>query len=409
MINNTFEFSGHTLDTEVCYTDAMRKKEFGQFFTRNVGDIFQGLERYVKGKHATDPFAGAQDLMNWARENGAKRVDGYDIDPAYTDTKTVKLNDTLLYPKEYGFVITNPPYLNINKATKETKERYFNGSDLEDLYQLSLVAISDSDEGIVVLPINFLSAENSIKIRKIFFEKFKIIRLNYFRQQVFSDTTYNVIVFYYRQWRPTENKDSITINAHIFPEGEIAKITLEKRFDWTIGGAMLGRIKEQRNVLGIRRLVENDLVSGSKEIKAAYNHVKDRTTFRVSASLYESVRQNLILLRAIDSGTPEGKIRLENIRDYGLDCLVSKESSRNMIYLMFETPPSEEEQLKIIQLFNQEIEKMRRDYLSLFLTNFRDNDRKRISFDFVYKFINYLYHARLVGTYSSQRPLLAGI
>mgnify|MGYP001614757147 CR=1 FL=1 len=70
-------------------------------------------------------------------------------------------------------------------------------------------------------------------------------------------------------------------------------------------------------MLGIRRLVENDLALGAKikEVKAAYNHIKEQRTYKVSEALYQHLRRNFILLRAIDSGTPEGKIKLENIRD----------------------------------------------------------------------------------------------
>jgi hypothetical protein len=104
------------------------------------------------------------------------------------------------------------------------------------------------------------------------------------------------------------------------------------------------------------------------------------------------IKSNVILLKAIDSGTNEGKIALENIKDkYGVECLVSKQSSRNMIYLVFGKSISIKDQEKIIKLFNEKINEMRDSYLSLFLTNFRDNDRKRISFDFAYKYINYLY------------------
>ena len=35
----------------------------------------------------------------------------------------------------------------------------------------------------------------------------------------------------------------------------------------------------------------------------------------------------------------------------------------------------------------------RKKYNSLFLTNFRDNDRKRISFDFCYKLITFCYES----------------
>ena len=62
-----------------------------------------------------------------------------------------------------------------------------------------------------------------------------------------------------------------------------------------------------------------------------------------------------------------------------------------MIYLVFDKKISLKQQEKLVEIFNLEINKLRDDYLSLFLTNYRDNDRKRIGFDFVYKFINYLY------------------
>jgi len=48
-------------------------------------------------------------------------------------------------------------------------------------------------------------------------------------------------------------------------------------------------------------------------------------------------------------------------------------------------------------LFNKEINRLRDDQFSLFLTNYRDKDRKRISFDFAYKFINYLYFFKILG------------
>ncbi len=380
----------------------MKKKQFGQFFTREADHIFSGLEKYIKGKKATDPFAGAGDLLNWAKKNGANKIVGYDVDPTYANSKKIVLNDSLLAPKKYSFVITNPPYLNINKADKITKERYFNNFEYEDLYQISLASIMDSDEGIVIVPINFLSAENSRKIRDRFFGKFRIVEMNYFKNQVFSDTTYNVIAFYYKKKRNTLD-DSFIINCRIFPDRQKIKIKLEQKFHWTIGGNDLIQIEKQRNTLGIHRLVENDLESGSCIIKAAHNHIKTVREYRVSGPLRDSIKENLILLRAIDSGTPEGKIRLENIKKYGVDCLVSKESSRNMIYLLFEKRLSLDEQEKIIETFNEEIGKLRKDYFSLFLTNFRDNDRKRISFDFVYKFINYLYFSKI--NYDAERQI----
>ena len=374
----------------------MTKKQLGQFFTTNFDYILQNLEKYTKGKEVIDPFAGNGDLIGWAKKNGVKKIKGFDIDKKLVDGKIVFYNDSILNPKRYKFVLTNPPYLNVNKADRVVKNKYFRINGYEDLYQLSLSSIMDSKEGIIIVPINFLSAENSRKIRSLFFSKFKIIEMNYFKHQVFPDTTYNVIAFYYKK-KDNQFEDKFSIKTHIYPDNRLASIEINKRFHWTIGGDLLSRIWSQQNVLGIRRLTEKDLKNekGPIKIRAAYNHIKDILEIRVSKEMYNLLHSNLILLKAIDSGSEDGKLALENIKDYGVECLISKESSRHMIYLIFDKPLEISEQKRIIELFNKEINKFRETHLSLFLTNYRDKDRKRVSFDFVYKFINYLYLSKL--------------
>ena len=94
---------------------AKSKAQLGQFFTTNADVVLRGFEPFVAGKAVTDPFAGNGDLLRWAKQNGAKSVKGYDIDPACIDNKTVFENDSLLRPKRYDFIVTNPPYLYQNK------------------------------------------------------------------------------------------------------------------------------------------------------------------------------------------------------------------------------------------------------------------------------------------------------
>lgn len=377
-------------------TAKIKKKQLGQFFTTNSDYILRGLDKFIKGKNVSDPFAGAGDLLKWAKKNEAKKVIGFDVDKKYVDEKNVFFQDTLNTEGKYDFVITNPPYLNVNKADKKTKEKYFKSLGLEDLYHLSLKAIMNSQEGIVIVPINFLSARNSKKIRDIFFSKFQIVEMNYFKHQVFPDTTYNVIAFYYKRKKNLFDAE-FSIKTHIYPEGKKVNIELKKNHDWAIGGKIFKEIKSQENILGVRRLTEKDVANkkGRIKITAAYNHVKHRKDFTVSEDVYNSIKSNIILLKAIDSGSESGKIALENIRKYGVDCLVSKESSRHMIYLVLDKKITIADQEKLIDLFNFEINRLRENYLSLFLTNYRDNDRKRIGFDFVYKFINYLYSHNL--------------
>ena len=44
-----------------------------------------------------------------------------------------------------------------------------------------------------------------------------------------------------------------------------------------------------------------------------------------------------------------------------------------------------------MNIFNETLNDNRQKYSSFFLTNFRDNNRKRLSFDFAYKLINLIY------------------
>ena len=73
----------------------VKKRNLGQFFTTNSEYILQGFEKFVKKREVIDPFAGNQDLMNWAKNNNCKKIIGFDYDKNYTDKKNVFLNDSL--------------------------------------------------------------------------------------------------------------------------------------------------------------------------------------------------------------------------------------------------------------------------------------------------------------------------
>jgi hypothetical protein len=379
------------------------KRQLGQFFTRNSDYILNDLERFIKGKNIIDPFAGGGDLIFWAQQHGAKKIKGYEVDRKYVDNKNIFYNDSINEPLKYKFVLTNPPYLHKNKASKEIKQKYFSGqnSRFEDLYQVSIRSILNSEEGILIVPMNFLSAENSDKIRRMFFEKFRIIRINIFEERVFEDTTYNVISFYYKKRSKSFEKD--IINAYIFPSNKKIRLELNRRFGWQLGGEFKTRIDSMKNVLGIYRATEDLLQIGDEKVELAFNHIKDKKNFYISKNIKDLLEKNIILLRAIDRKNGK-KIQLEDIREYGSIALIGKKTSRNMAYLLFEGKISIEEQKKIIKYFNDYLDRERKKHFSLFLTNFRDNGRKRISFDFVYKFINYLYFNKLNN---KQRSLFA--
>ena len=379
----------------------MTKAQLGQFFTTNSDYILQGLEGFVKNKEIIDPFAGNRDLMRWAKKHNIKEIKGYDCDKNYVDNIEVVNRDSINNPERYKFVLTNPPYLHKNKADKETKNKFFSGvhSPFEDLYQVSIFSILDSEEGILIVPLNFLCAENSKKIRNLFFEKLKIIKLNVFSQQVFKDTTYNVVSFYYRKKKDFNDKNKIS--AIIFPEKEKISFIIERKFDWQLGGNFINQVKNAKNYLEIFRLTEDFLKSGNYEAKMALQNIKEIKNFNIDENVKNVLERNILLLRAIDSKNGK-KIQIEDIREYDILGLVGKNTSRNMAHIIFGQEVSIDEQEKLMREFNQELNRNRKKYFSFFLTNFRDNGRKRISFDFTYKFLNYLYEQK----HSKQSTLL---
>jgi hypothetical protein len=366
------------------------KKQFGQFFTTNSDYILQGLEKFVVGKEVADPFAGNQDLINWACKNNCKKAVGFDCDRKYVDGENVFYNDSISFPKKFKFVCTNPPYLHKNKADRKTKKKFFSGdySRFEDLYQVSICSILDCEEGILIVPLNFLCAANSAKIRNLFFNKFRIIKLNIFSEQVFDDTTYNVISFYFR--RKKDDSGTNKISATIFPERKQINFTVERKYNWQFGGEFINRIKNTKNHLGVFRLTEEYLKSGEYEVELAFQNIKDKKLLRINKDIKRLIEKNILFLRAIDSKNGK-KIQLEDIRSYGVVGLVGKSTSRNMAHLIFKQDIPISDQIKLMKRFNKELNGARDKYLSFFLTNFRDNNRKRISFELVYKFLNYIY------------------
>jgi len=346
----------------------------------------QGFDKFAKNKNITDPFAGAGDLLKWAKNCGASSLIGYDIDETKVDDELIFWRDSLQNPQAYKFVLTNPPYLYQNKMKNKS---LLANSKHTDLYQLSLEKIMNSEEGIAIVPINFLCAENSKYIRELFLAKFEIKKANYFSEQVFQDTTYNVIAFYYKKKKKEANKMAIDFN--IYPQRKCSKIILEQKYNWQIGGEFLAKINTCQSKLRIRRLEEKHLQPGNCAIKAAYNNLNQVRKFYVSREFLSKLKNNIVILKAIDSGSKHGKICLEDIRKYNLDALISIKTSRHQIQLLFPKTVSVREQEKIIKLFNREMEYNRNRYHSLFMTNYRDKGRKRISFWFAYNLVSYLY------------------
>lgn len=316
----------------------MSKKELGQFYTKNAEYITQGLKSAIPEKcEVVDPFSGEWDLLN-IFDNPKK---GYDIEPK--NNFTIK-RDTLEKPLDYSnsWVITNPPYLARNK-TKNKK--LFDEYQLDDLYKIALKTIIGCNGGIIVLPINFFSSLDS-KIRKFFLSNYLVKRVNVFTEQAFKDTTYTICAFSFVKSKNEEQN----IPFYFFPENEIKNFTLKKNEDFTFGKEIY------------------DLNISKVKVGRLQNNMKPNTN---------------MFLQAIDK--ENSKINL-SIKD---EYFFGKSSDRSFATIVLSKNYSIEQQEKICELFNKTLNDFRSKYNSLFLSNYRDRYRKRISFSLAYYIISH--------------------
>ena len=188
------------------------KSKLGQFYTTNYEYILQNLIIPEETTCIIEPFAGNGDLLNFIKNKDKYTIESYDIEPKQD---YIIKRDTLKNPPNYDnkFVLTNPPYLARNKC--DDKEIY-NKYNTNDLYKCFLLDIIDSNclGGIIIIPLNFISSirKSDIELRKLFLEKFNIVNLNIFEEQVFNDTKYSVCSFQFENFfllksliKPCEN------------------------------------------------------------------------------------------------------------------------------------------------------------------------------------------------------------
>lgn len=325
----------------------IKKQKLGQFFTSNsdyiVGDLVSFIPNNV---YVVDPFAGNWDLLRLSKNICL----GFDVDPK--NEKTIK-QDTLLNPPGYDgyWILTNPPYLARNKTkNKKIYDRY----GVDDLYKAALYSIGSAAGGIIIIPLNFFSSKDA-KTRIDFLSRFNILYLKIFEEQVFLDTSYTVCAFVFKAGG---------LETQSFPV----------------------RILPSNQEMGL----EISAIDGFRIGTEFFECLSDKADVKISRLLVGQKPNSKIFLRALDTGSMNGRISL-SMSD---EPFFGKNTDRAFATLRFSKNFTIKEQELIVEEFNKLLEKYRKKYNSLFLSNFRNSTtsyaRKRMSFDDAYDFVGHI-------------------
>ena len=348
-----------------------KKQALGQFFTTNQEYILQGLFIPDDVVSVIEPFAGNGDLIPFIENFRSKRnemnkqvvIEYYDIEP---NRPFIVQQDTILNPPNYRdkFIITNPPYLARNKS----KDKHlFDKYGVNDLYKCMIKEITQSNNtccgGILIVPLNFWSSIRlaDMELRKAFLEKYSVIMLNIFEETVFEDTTYTICSFQF-----TAKTDIYLPNrviAKVFPSKTVIETVLSEKNNYMIGGEIY-RLP-LKNTYRITRLTSKNREKANTCILVKC--IDDNQNSQIGLSIVE----------------PD-KIYVDE---------TPNQTARTYACLIIEPPIGPEQQADLVVNFNSYLEFQRRQFCSLFLTNYRESKdiaRKRISFDLVYSLVGYI-------------------
>ncbi len=335
------------------------KKEKGQFYTTHASYILEGMS-LPDHCRCVEPFAGKGDLLSWIQQNGCSLV-AYDIDPKHP---SVVQRDTLVNPPDYTdqWIITNPPYLARNKTENKKMFDLYQTNDLYKCFIYSVVQQNRHSGGIWILPAGFFFSHRDVDVRcrNEFMKHNRILRVNYFEETVFEDTSTTVVAISFVRAPLMEEQ---TVEWVRFPSKESKVFTMSSSKEWIIGGHVYTL---PTSTVKLRRHVEG-------------------------SPLKENEQQTYLTLNALDSGTTTGRISLTFKPGY---IYPAKDSSRTYATLrILGRHLTEEEQQKLSVRFNTFLEEKRTETWGLFLPQYRESKeyaRKRIPFELAYRIISHL-------------------
>jgi len=375
------------------------KKLYGQFMTTNYEYILKNMFIPDNVKNIIEPFAGNCDLIKFIKNKDLYNIEYYDIEPKkdfiiHRDT----LNNPPIY--ENKFVLTNPPYLARNKSNDKIIFEKYDENDLYKCFIRELI-INNPVGGIIIIPLNFWSSirKNDIELRKDFLNKFKVLLINIFEENVFEDTSYSVCSFQFvKKDDIIEKNQSFSVDSSLF-SGVSTKENTEKNQSFSVDSSPCS--KENSNTIKI------NIYPSLKEMEIELNEKND---YIIGGHIYKLPRKNKykierltkknknnkntnILVKCLDDNS-ESKISMSIVPDK--DVFIDNTpnlSARTYASLIITPSINMEEQKKLVLNFNKLLNEYRIEYNSLFLTNYRESKdiaRKRISFDLIYNITEYI-------------------
>jgi hypothetical protein len=350
------------------------------------------LKFIPRGVIIIEPFCGKGDIVNYISNNLASnqsnnthskntQFECYDKDPhpLIDPCLEVSHRDTLMDPPDYSgkYVITNPPYLARNKSvSKEIFDKY----KTNDLYKAFIIELLTNSPvgGILIIPLNFWCSirKGDALLRKNFIRAYEVMLLNIFNEQVFEDTSYTICAFSFRK-REVPGISAIAFPAISFPDNKLFNISLNEDNNYIIGGEIY--LLPENSKYKITRITNDnhELANNKILIKCVDDNGREneKTNERTYEKTNEQMNYKLISLRITD------EIYVDNTHN---------KSSRTYASIIIDPPIDMDRQVKLVNDFNRFMNVHREKYSSLFLTNYRENGRKRISFELVYKIIRHL-------------------
>jgi hypothetical protein len=365
------------------------KRSLGQFYTTRCAQALNDLPileclQKSKTKLIIEPFAGKCDIL-WSLMNSLILrpqmpvvIKAYDLAPPHPPDQTFEVveRDTLTNPPDYknAFVITNPPYLARNKVSciksAESRARltalFALHPHRNDLYKIFISQLCQGGAcgGVLIIPSSFFLSprESDVVLRHQFMSEFTILKINYFEERVFDDTSSTIVsLAFVRRGKNEMPFNKQLVNWRRYPSREEHIFEMNKNSFWMVGGVIYH--KTSNSIIKVKR-------------------------FLPAKPLLPGWTLTFLTLRALDGGRSHNQISLDYKPGY---IYPSVETSRSFATLAFSYTLSEEQQKMISKQFNHRLKNLREQTWSLFLPQFRESvnnaARKRLPFELAYKWI----------------------